>query len=122
MKLIKDSANHITGENLMDIDQNVLKEIGVKKIGDRVRIGSQAKAFRQQEYRRKRGSNRVSQCGRRCQDWQANNCNRARSDLRSQTLLLPLALHDHHQAPRACKRTQETSECLELFQRLKLHK
>ncbi|KAI9720508.1 MAG: ATP binding [Chrysothrix sp. TS-e1954] len=53
-------ANHITGENLMDIDQTVLKEIGVKKIGDRVRIGSQAKAFRQQEYRRKRGPNRNS--------------------------------------------------------------
>ena len=56
------SANNITGENLMDIDQTVLKEMGVKKVGDRVRIGSQAKLFRHKEYRQKRNSNRVSHC------------------------------------------------------------
>ena len=46
----------------MDIDQTTLKDMGVKKIGDRVRIGSQAKVFRNREYRRssKRIINRVS--------------------------------------------------------------
>ena len=43
----------------MDIDQTVLKDMGIKKVGDRVRIGSQAKLFRQKEYRRKKTSNRV---------------------------------------------------------------
>ncbi|KAG9542290.1 hypothetical protein KCU77_g21982, partial [Aureobasidium melanogenum] len=38
--------NNITGENLMDMDPATLKEMGVNKIGDRVRIGSQAKLFR----------------------------------------------------------------------------
>ncbi|KAI9690893.1 MAG: ATP binding [Bathelium mastoideum] len=54
--------NNINGENLMDIDQTTLKDMGVKKIGDRVRIGSQAKVFRNREYRRssKRNINRHS--------------------------------------------------------------
>ncbi|ODQ68133.1 Pkinase-domain-containing protein [Nadsonia fulvescens var. elongata DSM 6958] len=30
--------NHITGEVLLDCDQAILKEIGIKKVGDRVRI------------------------------------------------------------------------------------
>ena len=54
--------NNINGENLMDMDQNVLKEMGIKKIGDRVRIGSQAKVFRNNVYKKasKRSTNRVS--------------------------------------------------------------
>lgn len=45
----------------MEMDQTQLKEMGIKKIGDRVRIGSQAKLFRSKEYKRssKRQSNRV---------------------------------------------------------------
>ena len=46
----------------MEMDQTQLKEMGIKKIGDRVRIGSQAKLFRNKEYRKsKRNSNRVSE-------------------------------------------------------------
>lgn len=54
--------NHINGENLMDMDQTTLRDMGVKKIGDRVRIGSQAKQMRNSTYRRtsKRNVNRVS--------------------------------------------------------------
>nr|POE54198.1 isoform 2 of neurabin-1 [Quercus suber] len=54
--------NNINGENLMEIDQPTLKEMGIKKIGDRVRIGAQAKVFRNSVYKRtsKRNSNRVS--------------------------------------------------------------
>ncbi|KAF2498121.1 Ste11-type MAPKK kinase [Lophium mytilinum] len=54
--------NHINGENLMEMDQTHLKDMGIKKIGDRVRIGTQAKLFRNREYRRgsKRSSNRQS--------------------------------------------------------------
>jgi mitogen-activated protein kinase kinase kinase len=54
--------NHINGENLMEMDQTQLKEMGIKKVGDRVRIGSQAKQLRNKEYKRvsRRVSNRVS--------------------------------------------------------------
>jgi hypothetical protein len=54
--------NHINGENLMDMDQQMLKEMGIKKIGDRVRIGAQAKVFRNNVYKRtsKKIINRVS--------------------------------------------------------------
>ncbi|KAF1991719.1 MAP kinase-like protein [Aulographum hederae CBS 113979] len=54
--------NNINGENLMEMDQTHLKEMGIKKIGDRVRIGSQAKLFRNKEYKRasQRASNRES--------------------------------------------------------------
>ena len=53
--------NNINGENLMDMDQSTLKEMGGKKIGDRVRIGTQAKVFRNNVYKRtsKRNINRV---------------------------------------------------------------
>jgi len=54
--------NNINGENLMDMDQQMLKEMGIKKIGDRVRIGAQAKVFRNNVYKKtsKRTTNRVS--------------------------------------------------------------
>ena len=54
-------GNNITGDLLMEMDQNHLKEIGIKKIGDRVRIGSQVKLFRSREFRRssKKAINRV---------------------------------------------------------------
>ncbi len=44
----------------MDIDQSALKEMGIKRVGDRVRIGSQAKLFRHKEHQRRRIGNRVS--------------------------------------------------------------
>ncbi|KAF2017270.1 Pkinase-domain-containing protein [Aaosphaeria arxii CBS 175.79] len=54
--------NHINGENLMEMDQSHLKDMGIKKVGDRVRIGSQAKQLRNKEYKKasKRSSNRQS--------------------------------------------------------------
>ncbi|KAF2479302.1 hypothetical protein BDY17DRAFT_305325 [Neohortaea acidophila] len=54
--------NNINGENLIDMDQAMLKEMGVKKIGDRVRIGAQAKVFRNSVCKRtsKRNMNRLS--------------------------------------------------------------
>lgn len=62
--LTKSIENNINGENLLEMDQTTLKEMGVKKIGDRVRIGSQAKVFRNRESRRasRRQSNRVGVC------------------------------------------------------------
>ncbi|KAJ4356352.1 ATP binding [Didymosphaeria variabile] len=50
--------NNINGENLMEMDQTHLKDMGIKKVGDRVRIGSQAKQLRNKEY--KKASRRVS--------------------------------------------------------------
>jgi hypothetical protein len=54
--------NHINGENLMEMDQTHLRDMGIKKVGDRVRIGSQAKQLRNKEYKKasRRVSNRVS--------------------------------------------------------------
>ncbi|KAF1951122.1 MAP kinase-like protein [Byssothecium circinans] len=54
--------NNINGENLMEMDQAHLKDMGIKKVGDRVRIGSQAKQLRNKEYRKasRRMSNRQS--------------------------------------------------------------
>lgn len=59
--------NNINGENLLDMDQAMLKEMGIKKLGDRVRIGAQAKVFRNNVYKRssKRSINRVSGVTRR---------------------------------------------------------
>lgn len=53
--------NHINGENLMEMDQTHLRDMGIKKVGDRVRIGSQAKQLRNKEYKKasRRTSNRV---------------------------------------------------------------
>lgn len=46
----------------MEMDQSHLKDMGIKKVGDRVRIGSQAKQLRNKEYKKasRRVSNRVS--------------------------------------------------------------
>ena len=54
--------HNINGENLLDMDQATLKEMGIKKVGDRVRIGAQAKVFRNNVYKQtsKRTINRVS--------------------------------------------------------------
>ncbi|CAI6265008.1 unnamed protein product [Periconia digitata] len=54
--------NNINGENLMEMDQTHLKDMGIKKVGDRVRIGSQAKQLRNKEYKKasRRASNRQS--------------------------------------------------------------
>ncbi|PNS17015.1 hypothetical protein CAC42_4979 [Sphaceloma murrayae] len=44
--------HNINGENLVDLDQSTLKELGVNKVGDRVRINAQAKLFRATAARR----------------------------------------------------------------------
>lgn len=46
------SGNNINGENLMDMDQSSLKEMGVIKVGDRIRMAAQAKQFRNSVYQR----------------------------------------------------------------------
>lgn len=44
--------NNINGEVLMELDQPLLKEMGVNKLGDRVRINAQAKSFRNSVHKR----------------------------------------------------------------------
>lgn len=53
--------NNITGSNLMELDAPALKELGIGKVGDRIRIATQTKNFRTKEYKRisKRITNRV---------------------------------------------------------------
>jgi mitogen-activated protein kinase kinase kinase len=38
--------NNINGDALLDCDQNILKEVGVNKVGDRIRIMVAVKALR----------------------------------------------------------------------------
>ncbi|KAK5684546.1 ATP binding [Elasticomyces elasticus] len=54
--------NHINGENLLEIDKTMLKEIGIKKLGDRVRINEKARQMRGRVLRRggRRAVNRSS--------------------------------------------------------------
>lgn len=54
-------GNNITGANLVELDRADLKEMGVAKLGDQIRIASRAKEFRTRECRKvsKRVSNRV---------------------------------------------------------------
>lgn len=57
--MLIDIENNINGENLLEMDQTHLRDMGIKKVGDRVRIGSQAKQLRNKEFK-KAGSRRVS--------------------------------------------------------------
>lgn len=55
-------GNNISGEILMEMETTALKDIGIKKVGDRVRISTQIKIFRNKEYSKstRKLSNRVS--------------------------------------------------------------
>lgn len=52
--------NNINGENLLELDKEGLKEIGVEKIGDRVRLFVGIKALRTKAYANTKKRNRVS--------------------------------------------------------------
>lgn len=53
-------ANNFTGDNLLDCDQKILQEMGIKKIGDRVRISVAAKQLRTKTITFRKSRNRVS--------------------------------------------------------------
>lgn len=53
-------ANNINGEMLLECDQSVLKEMGVTKVGDRVRIFVAVKELRTKAYGNSRNRNRVN--------------------------------------------------------------
>ncbi|KAI9836738.1 MAG: ATP binding [Sclerophora amabilis] len=53
-------SNHFNGDNLLECDQAVLKELGIKKIGDRVRIFVAIKGLRNKAYAKQRKRNRES--------------------------------------------------------------
>lgn len=57
------SVNNVTGNNLIECDQAVLKEMGVKKIGDRVRIFVGIKALRNKAVGNQKKRNRDSLAG-----------------------------------------------------------
>jgi len=52
--------NHINGENLLEMDKDVLKEMGIDKVGDRVRLFLGIKKLRTRAYANQRKRNRVS--------------------------------------------------------------
>jgi mitogen-activated protein kinase kinase kinase len=51
--------NHINGENLLEMDKNVLKEMGIEKVGDRVRLFLGIKKLRTRAYANQKRRNRV---------------------------------------------------------------
>ncbi|KAL2137365.1 hypothetical protein VTI74DRAFT_3305 [Chaetomium olivicolor] len=55
--------NHINGENLLEIDKEVLKEMGIEKVGDRVRLFLGIKKLRTKTYANQRRRNRDSFAG-----------------------------------------------------------
>lgn len=56
------AENNVTGTVLMELDRNTLRDLGIKKVGDQIRISSQAKRFRDAEVKKtsKAVKNRVS--------------------------------------------------------------
>ncbi|KAM0303632.1 hypothetical protein HYE67_003710 [Fusarium culmorum] len=52
--------NHINGENLLEMDKDVLKEMGVEKVGDRVRLFLSIKKLRTRAYANEKKRNRDS--------------------------------------------------------------
>lgn len=52
-------ANHFTGDNLLDCDQKILQEMGIKKVGDRVRIYVAVKQLRNRALTYRKKINRV---------------------------------------------------------------
>lgn len=52
--------NHINGENLLEMDKEVLKEMGIDKVGDRVRLFLGIKKLRTKAYANQKKRNRVS--------------------------------------------------------------
>ncbi|KUI59825.1 Serine/threonine-protein kinase STE11 [Cytospora mali] len=55
--------NHINGENLLEMDKEVLKEMGIEKVGDRVRLFLGIKKLRTQAYANQKKRNRDSFAG-----------------------------------------------------------
>ena len=51
--------NHINGENLLEMDKEVLKETGIDKVGDRVRLFLGIKKLRTRAYANQKKRNRV---------------------------------------------------------------
>lgn len=54
--------NNINGENLLEMDKAVLQEMGIDKIGDRVRLFLGIKKLRTKAYANQKKRNRVSRC------------------------------------------------------------
>ena len=54
--------NNINGENLLEMDKVVLQEMGIDKIGDRVRLFLGIKKLRTKAYANQKKRNRVSRC------------------------------------------------------------
>lgn len=52
--------NHINGENLLEMDKEVLKEMGIDKVGDRVRLFLCIKKLRTKTFANQKKRNRVS--------------------------------------------------------------
>lgn len=52
--------NNINGENLLEMDKSVLQEMGIDKIGDRVRLFLNIKKLRTKTYANQKKRNRVS--------------------------------------------------------------
>lgn len=89
--------NNINGENLLEMDKAVLQEMGIDKIGDRVRLFLGIKKLRTKAYANAKKRNRVSACSGSI----VAMTDHSRTPLllwtiTSSTHLRLPALHDHH--------------------------
>lgn len=63
--------NHINGDNLLEMDKEVLKEMGIDKVGDRVRLFLSIKKLRTKTYANQKRRNRV---GGKQYVWPRDDC------------------------------------------------
>lgn len=87
--------NHINGENLLEMDKEVLKEMGIDKVGDRVRLFLGIKKLRTQAYANQKKRNRVS-----LDHIRRHSGTPLTVTIRTHTLAWTCnSSHQHHQAP-----------------------
>ncbi|ROT35897.1 Pkinase-domain-containing protein [Sodiomyces alkalinus F11] len=79
--------NHINGENLLELDKDVLKEMGVEKVGDRVRLFLGIKKLRTKAYANQKKRNRDSFGALDVQFTSSTNTNSPRGPLSATTTI-----------------------------------
>lgn len=103
--------NHINGENLLEMDKEVLKEMGVEKVGDRVRLFLSIKKLRTRAYANEKKRNRVGYSSNCCLCG-TRGLTYLRTPLVASTFTLPLlvARPGHQTHPEWCPRQPPTRD------------
>lgn len=107
--------NNINGENLLEMDKEVLKEMGIDKVGDRVRLFLGIKKLRTRAYANQKKRNRVIEQSHGtdsllaifANQWRISGLLRCSGDSHGRTADGITAAPDHpfHAEQRRCKQT-----------------